>query len=45
MVAAVHRSPTPNVMDTGDSEGSELADQIQSYHSVMVVDDTEGQLM
>lgn len=45
MVSAVHRSPNPNVLDTGDSDGSELAAQIQSYHSVVVVDDSQGDLL
>ena len=42
MVAAVQRNAAlynSNVLDTGDSEASETADQIRSYHSVVMVQD------
>ena len=42
MVAAVQRNAgiyNSNVLDTGDSEVSETADQIRSYHSVVMVQD------
>jgi hypothetical protein len=46
MVAAVHRSSAvynSTVLDTEDSEFSETADQIRSYHSVVVVPEDSRQ--
>jgi len=46
MVAAVQRNAlayNSTVLDTEDSEFSETADQIRSYHSVVVVPDNSRQ--
>ena len=43
MVNAVHRGHiNPTLMDTGDSEASEMADQIRSHHNIMVIDTPQG---
>lgn len=43
MVNAVHRGHiNPTLIDTGDSEASEMADQIRSHHNIMVIDTPQG---
>ena len=45
MVSAVQRTViNPQMLDSADSEISETADQIRSYHSVVIVDTPQGKI-
>ncbi len=43
MVTAVHGHFNPTLIDTGDSEASEMADQIRSHHNIVVIDTPQGE--
>ena len=42
MVAAVQRNINPTVLDTGDSDHSETAEQIRTHHSVVILETPTG---